>query len=167
MLWAPGLLYAPLVRPCRVWESGRPRLPSTCLHPSRASQKPHKPLHPCLRTPSSRSQEMGVYGSGKAYKTPLQCVNTLTLPPVSPFLEAGAEAQRSLLVWLNQAGPDKPDPCPSPIMSCKFHLTPGRGTATALVLDHPVLSHPSSALTASNLIQNSQVHVASSSEKRD
>lgn len=57
---------------------------------------------------------MGVYGSGQAYKTPLQCVNTLALLPMSPFLEAGAEVQCSLLVWLNQVGPDEARPLPVP-----------------------------------------------------
>lgn len=51
---------------------GHACLPPASMPPRR--QNPHKPLNPCLRTPSSGSQETGVYGSGKAYKTLLQCV---------------------------------------------------------------------------------------------
>ena len=117
-------------------------LPPVSVPPRR--QNPHKPLNPRLRTLVWKPGE--VYGSGKAYKTALQCADARTAPHTSPIGELVQESKGSLLVRLHQGGP-LPAPHPLPWVPLK----PGRGERPRPGVRPLALAHPSSAMEPKTL----------------
>lgn len=119
-------LQSPPARSHRVWGlEDHACLPPASILPGRALE-PTQALIPVCAPPRLEARRR-VYGPGKAYKTLLQRVSART-PSWSPFLGAGAGAQCSLLVWLNQVGPDEARPLPAPHHLCpQVPLNPRQG----------------------------------------